>query len=68
MFPRVIDLIDNGQRYRDATFVVCLVQSLDPEGKYIDATPRLNARREHLRTGVLYTVGRVTLGEKRAIA
>lgn len=34
MFPRVIDLIDNDQRYRDAILIVCLVQSSDPKGKY----------------------------------
>lgn len=44
MFPRVIDLIDNDQRYRDAILIVCLVQSLDPKGKYTDVTPRLTVR------------------------
>jgi hypothetical protein len=45
MFPRVIDLIDNDQRYRDAILIiVCLVQSLNPKGKYIDVTPRLIVR------------------------
>ena len=44
MFPRVIDLIDNDQRYRDAILIVCLVQTLDPKGKYIDVTPRLIVR------------------------
>jgi len=41
MFPRVIDLIDNDQRYRDV--IVCLVQTLDRK-IYIDVTPRLIAR------------------------